>query len=156
MQVRLVARAANSANGPPHNPCGAISAWRQAVTDNQPITIKSDLSPSQFLQANRHAREASPHRLSRSESRLGDTVHRIALKHSGHRGGFVTMSVPQDPVEYWGKMIRPDKGASELFNLLLRGIANYVVSGELDIRAIELRPWEANRALDRQRQPKGC
>ncbi|KAI9778696.1 MAG: hypothetical protein M1839_007927 [Geoglossum umbratile] len=37
------------------------------------------------------------------------------------------MSVPQNPVEYWGKMIRPDRSAAELFTLLLRGIANYVI-----------------------------
>jgi hypothetical protein len=39
------------------------------------------------------------------------------------------MSAAQDPVEYWGHMIRPNRGPSELFDLLLRGIVDYVVSG---------------------------
>jgi hypothetical protein len=39
------------------------------------------------------------------------------------------MSAAQDPIEYWGYMIRADRAPSELFDLLLRGIANFIVSG---------------------------
>ncbi|KAH0543570.1 hypothetical protein FGG08_002131 [Glutinoglossum americanum] len=33
----------------------------------------------------------------------------------------------EDPVGYWGHMIRPNRGPSDLFDFLLRGIANYVI-----------------------------
>lgn len=33
------------------------------------------------------------------------------------------------PIEYWGYLVKPDKSPSPVFEQLLLGIANYIVSG---------------------------